>query len=166
MKKKGVHGQRFLLNAWRVCSIAKEERIKGLHRWASMVWSSVKMRKTFHCKWLLATIEPPLFGLGCAPLNLLQSSTSMISSTSNEYSITFTTLRKTQKPTFSLPSFCRPWLPIARILSSVLSNLTFTSLTTCDIECWKWNLHSIDNDGGCTCFSQHWDSTWTNPLFL
>jgi hypothetical protein len=86
-------------------SLQKKERIKGLHRWASMAHSFVRLWKIFHRKWSLAIIETPLFWLGCAPPNLLQNSTSAIPSTSNEYSITLVTSWKTLKPTFSLPLF-------------------------------------------------------------
>lgn len=99
--------------------LQKEEKIRGLHKWASMARSFVKLWKIFHHKWSLATIEPPLFWLGCAPPNMLQNSTSAISSTSNEYNITLTTSWKTLKPTLSLPFFCHLRLPIARILSKV-----------------------------------------------
>ncbi len=110
--------------------LQREERIGGLHMWASMVHSSIRMWKTFHCKLSFATTEPPLFGLGCVHPNLLQSSTFVIFSTSNGYSITFTTSRRTLKPMLSLPLLCCLWLPIARIMSKGFSNLTLASLPT------------------------------------
>ncbi len=110
--------------------LQKEERIRGLHKWASMACSFVKMWKMFHPKWSFVIAKPPLFGLRCVPPNLLQSSKSMILSTSNEYNITFMTSKKTLKPMLSLPLLCHLWLAIARIMSKGFSNLTPTFLPT------------------------------------
>ncbi len=111
----------------------------------------------------LQLLNPRLSGLGCAP-NLLQSSTSMILSTSNEYSLNFTTSQKTLKPMLSL-HFSPPMTTHCKNYVQRYLQFNYCFSPNYSVECWKWSLHFVHNDGRGMCFSQHWDSMWTNPLF-
>ncbi len=137
--------------------LQEEERIKSFHMWVSMARCSIKMWKTFHYKWSFIT--------NCVLLNILLNSTSMILSTSNEYSITFMTLQKALKPHPLTPSFVSPMTAHCKNYVQRFFQPNSHLSPNRNIECWKWNLHSTHYDGGGTCFSQRWDSTWTNPLF-